>query len=78
MIELLNEIRYWFADNQDCIRDTASITAKNGFEELNRDGYIDEVDLDGIAEEIADEIQKGVLNVLDTYILDLKNEYQGH
>jgi len=77
MIELLNEIRYWFVDNQDCIRDTASITAKNGFEELNRNGYIDDVDLDGIAEEIADEIQKGVLNVLDTYIMDLKNEYQG-
>ena len=51
-------------------------TAKNGFEELNRDGYIDDVDLDGIAEEIAAEIQKGVLNVLDTYIMDLKNEYQ--
>ena len=45
-------------------------------EELNRDGYVDDVDLDGIAEEIADEIQKGVLNVLDTYIMDLKNEYQ--
>ena len=28
MIELLNEIRDWFVDNQDCLRDTASITAK--------------------------------------------------
>lgn len=77
MIELLNEIRDWFVDNQDCLRDTASITAKNGFEELNHNGYIDDVDLDGIAEEIADEIKNGVLNVLDTYIMDLKNEYQG-
>jgi len=45
-------------------------------EELNHNGYIDDVDLDGIAEEIADEIKNGVLNVLDTYIMDLKNEYQ--
>lgn len=71
MVELLNEIRDWFVDNKDCLIDTASITAKNGFEELNCDGHIDEVDLDGISEEIADEIQKGILNVLDTYIMDL-------
>jgi hypothetical protein len=43
------------------------IVAKNGFDTLNSRDLIDKVDLDDITEDIVDEIQEGILNVLDTF-----------
>ncbi len=37
------------------------------FKEWNKEGVIDEIDLDDIIEDVVDEIQKGILNVLSTF-----------
>lgn len=68
MNEVLNDIRDWFVDNRDAILDSAMKVARDGFIESSVDDFIDEVDLDFIVEDIVDEIQKGIINVLDTYI----------
>lgn len=62
------EIREWFLNNKDCLYDSATKVAKEGFEMLaGQYKLIDEVDLEAITEDIVDEIQKGILNVLDTF-----------
>lgn len=66
----VDEIKDWFVDNKECLLDTATNVSTKGFNLLNKDGFIDDVDLDGILEDIVDEIQKGILNVLDTFIKD--------
>ncbi len=66
----VEEIRDWFVNNKDCLLDSAMIIARNGFLESNKDEYIDDIDLEFIVSDIVDEIQKGILNVLSTYIDD--------
>lgn len=60
-------IHDWFVDNKDCLLDDAKIVATNKFIEDNVDGYIDDVDLDFIVEDIVDKLQEGILNVLSTF-----------
>ena len=57
----------WFVDNKDCLLDSATKVSTEGFKTLNKDGFIDDVDLDGIVEDIVDKIQEDILNVLDTF-----------
>lgn len=66
----VDEIRDWFVDNKNCLLDTATNVSTKGFNLLNKDGFIDDVDLDVILEDVVDEIQKGIFNVLDTFIKD--------
>lgn len=61
------EIKDWFVDNKDCLMDAATNISTKRFEILHKDELIDDVDLDSIVEDIVDEIQKGILNVLDTF-----------
>lgn len=63
----VGEIREWFVDNKDMLLDTAMNASTKGFELSNDGGLIDDIDLDGIVEDIVDEIQKGILNVLTTF-----------
>ena len=64
----VNEIRDWFVNNKDCLYDSADKVAKEGFEALvGQYKLIDEIDLEAIIEDVVDEIQKGILNVLDTF-----------
>ena len=64
----VSNISDWFVDNKDSLLDSAMIIARNGFIESNTNDYIDQVDLDFIVDDIVDEIQKGILNVLSTYM----------
>lgn len=64
----VSHIHSWFVENKDCLVDSANKAAKESFKSANSDGYIDDVDLDFIVEDIVDEIQKGILNVLSTYM----------
>ena len=64
-------IREWFVGNKDCLLDTAQEVAKDKFIEISVNGSIDKVDLDFIVEDIIDEIQKGILNVLNTFKEDM-------
>lgn len=70
----IGAIRDWFVDNKDCLLDLAQKVARDGFIESCVDEFIDEVDLDFIVVDIVDEIQKGVLNVLDTFIDNVKSQ----
>ncbi len=60
----------WFVDNKDCLVDDATKVAGDNFRESNVDGFIDEVDLEFIVEDIVDKLQEGILNVLDSYKID--------
>ena len=73
----VSNIRSWFVDNKDCLLDTAMKVAKDGFIESNVADFIDDVDLDFIVEDIIDEIQKGILNVLDTFKDDAQIQIGG-
>ena len=64
----VSSIHSWFVDNRESLLNSAMTVARDGFTESCADGFIDEVDLDFIVEDIIDEIQKGVLNVLSTYM----------
>ena len=64
----VSNIHGWFVDNKESLLDSALTVARNGFIESCVDGFINEVDLDFIVEDIVDEIQKGILNVLSTYM----------
>lgn len=66
----VSNIRDWFVDNKECLLDSAMKAARDKFIKNNNYGLIDQVDLDLIVEDIVDEIQKGILNVLSTYIRD--------
>lgn len=67
----VSNIHTWFVNNKDCLLDSAMKVAVEGFKNGNADGCIDDVDLDFIVEDIVDEIQKGILNVLDSYIEEI-------
>lgn len=64
----VSNIHGWFVDNKESLLDSAMTVARDGFIESNTNDYIDQVDLDFIVEDIVDEIQKGILNVLSTYM----------
>ena len=66
----ISNISNWFVDNKECLLDTAMKVARDGFIERSVDYYIDEVDMNAIVEDIIDELQEGILNVLDTFIKD--------
>lgn len=64
----VGEIREWFVDNKDMMLDSAMEVAGEGFNVLTgKYKLIDKVDLDAIVEDVVNEIQKGILNVLDSY-----------
>lgn len=63
----VSNIHSWFVDNKDCLLDSARSISENWWDDCNIDGKIDKVDLDFMVEDLVDEIQKGILNVLDTY-----------
>ncbi len=54
-------------DHKEYLLDLAQKVAIDGFIECCNDGRIDEVDLEFIVIDIVDEIQKGIMNVLDTF-----------
>lgn len=60
-------IRDWFVDNKDCLLDSARSISDNWFDDCKEDEKMDKVDLDFMIEDLVNEIQKGILNVLDTY-----------
>lgn len=60
----VGDIRDWFVDNKNQLLDSAS----NWFDDCNVDGMVDKVNLDFMIEDLVDETQKGILNVLDSYI----------
>lgn len=64
----VSNIHEWFVDNKDSLLDTALTVSTKSFNQYNEDGNIDEVDLEFIVSDIVDEIQKGILNVLSTYM----------
>lgn len=64
----VSHIHGWFVDNKEILLDNAMIVARDGFIESNVADFIDQVDLEFIASDIVDEIQKGILNVLSTYM----------
>lgn len=64
----VSSIYGWFVDNKESLLDSAITVARDGFVESCVDDFIDQVDLDFIVEDIVDEIQKGILNVLSTYM----------
>ena len=64
----VSNIHGWFVDNKESLLDSAMGVTKEGFEYVHVNGYIDKVDLDSMVEDIVDEIQKGILNVLSTYM----------
>ena len=63
-------IHDWFVDNKDALLDDAKTIATSKFVEDNVDGYIDDVDLDFIVEDIVDRLQVGILNVLSAFKRD--------
>lgn len=63
----VSNIRDWFVDNKNCLLDAAQTVGRDGFIASSTNDLIDEVDFDFIVEEIVNEIQKGILNVLDTF-----------
>lgn len=67
--QVLN-ISGWFVDNKDCLLDAALTVSTKSFNQYNENGKIDEVDLEFIVSDIVDEIQEGILNVLDSYKVD--------
>lgn len=64
----VSNISDWFVDNRDSLLDTALTVSTKSFNQYNENGKIDDVDLEFIVLDIVDEIQKGILNVLSTYI----------
>lgn len=66
----VSHIHGWFVDNKDCLLDSALTVSTESFNQYNDNGKIDEVDLEFIVSDIVDEIQKGILNVLSTYMGD--------
>ena len=64
----VSNIHTWFVDNKDCLLDSAINIADKRFTMNHEQGLIDKIDLDFIVEDIVDEIQKGILNVLSTYM----------
>lgn len=64
----ISNIHEWFVDNKDSLLDTALTVSIKNFNQYNENGKIDKVDLEFIASDIVDEIQKGILNVLSTYM----------
>jgi hypothetical protein len=64
----VSNISDWFVDNKHCLLDSALTISTRRFNQYNNNGKIDEVDLEFIVSDIVDEIQKGILNVLSTYI----------
>ena len=64
----VSNIHGWFVDNKNSLLDSAMTVARDGFIESNTNDCIDQVDLDFIVEDIVGEIQKGILNVLSTYM----------
>jgi hypothetical protein len=64
----VNCIRDWFVDNKECLLDAAQTVGRDGFIASSTNNVIDEVDFDFIIEDIVNEIQKGILNVLDTFM----------
>lgn len=64
----VSEIREWFLNNKDCLNDSAVKVAEEGFELLTgRYKFITKTSLEFITENIVDEMQKGIINVLDTF-----------
>lgn len=66
----IDEIRDWFVDNKECLLDDAMKVADSKFKEIsieNIEGEFTNIDLHFIVEDIADKIQEGILNVLDSY-----------
>ncbi|GEM_PF-4005176 len=64
---VIDDISDWFVDYKDCLLDAAKKVSIQRFKEWNKEGVIDEIDLDNIIEDVVDEIQKGILNVLSTF-----------
>ena len=64
----VSNIHEWFVDNKDCLLDSAISIANKRFTMNHEQGLIDKIDLDFIVEDIVGEIQKGILNVLSTYM----------
>lgn len=64
---VIDDISDWFVDYKDCLLDAAKKVSIQRFKEWNKEGVIDEIDLDDIIEDVVDEIQKGILNVLSTF-----------
>ena len=64
----VSNIHTWFVDNKDCLSDSAMKVANKRFTMNYEQGLIDKIDLDCVVEDIVDEIQQGILNVLDSYI----------
>ena len=66
----VSNIRDWFVDNKDCLLDDAMKVADSNFKEIsveNIEGEFTNIDLHFIIEDIVDAMQKGILNVLDSY-----------
>ena len=63
----VSHIHTWFIDNKDCLLDSAIDVADKRFTMNHEQGLIDKIDLDFIIEDAVDEIQKGILNVLESY-----------
>ena len=66
----ISNVSDWFVNNRDSLLDTALNVSTKSFNQYNKNGKIDEVDLEFIVSDIVDEIQKGILNVLSTYMGD--------
>ena len=66
----ISNISDWFVNNKDELLNTAFTVSTKSFDQYNENGKIDEVDLEFIVSDIVDEIQKGILNVLSTYMGD--------
>lgn len=63
----VSNIHTWFVDNKDCLLDSAISIANKRFTMNHEQGLIDKIDLDCIVEDIVGTIQKGILNVLESY-----------
>ena len=63
----ISNISDWFIDNKEVMLDSAIDIANKRFTMNHNLGLIDKIDLDFIIEDVVDEIQKGILNVLDTF-----------
>lgn len=66
----VSNIRDWFVDNKDCLLDDAMKVADSNFKEIsveNIEGEFTNIDLHFIIEDIVDAMQKGILNILDSY-----------
>ena len=64
----VSNIHTWFVDNKDCLSDSAMKIANKRFDMNHEQGLIDKIDLDCVAEDIVDKIQKEILSVLESYI----------